>query len=317
MYGARVGQFAAAIGPGERGNGLDRHGPAIVEVALNGGRSRAEHPGVPLTSSDVVADAVACFAAGATVAHIHSRDEDGGWTADPGWYAKAIRQIRTRAPGMVVSLTSIRPDGQPVARVVDMLDTLAADLATRPDAISINLGPIVVREQTDGSRRTVHYPNAHDEIVAVLRACRRHDVTPELGVMDLGFVSNAVALDEDDELPTKPWLLVELDSSRFGSGTLVAPATAESYAAVAGALGAAFPAARWAAHGSGQGTFAVSEAALASGQHARLGLEDTVVGPGGEPMGNLDQVRWAVEAATRVGRRAATSAETRAILDWW
>jgi len=111
--------------------------------------------------------------------------------------------------------------------------------------------------------------------------------------------------------------LVELDSSRFGSGTLVAPATAESYAAVAGALGAAFPAARWAAHGSGQGTFAVSEAALASGQHARLGLEDTVVGPGGEPMGNLDQVRWAVEAATRVGRRAATSAETRAILDWW
>lgn len=288
--------------------------PAIIQVALNGGRSRAEHPDVPLTPAEVIADAVACVAVGATVAHIHARGPDGAWSADPAWYVEAIRGIRTRAPGMAVSLTSIRPEGEPVERVIEMLDTLAAEPGTRPDAISVNLGHITVWEPVDGGRRTTHYPNAYEEIVAVLRACRRHDITPELGVMDLGFVSNAVALAEHGELPAAPWFLVELDSPWFGSGTQVAPATVESYAAVAGALGACFPAARWAAHGSGRGTFAVVEAALAAGRHARVGLEDTVVGPDGGAMGNVEQVRWAVDAVGRAGRRLATAHQTRLAL---
>jgi len=286
----------------------------VIEVALNGGRSRDEHPGVPLTPAEVAADAVACFAAGATVAHIHARGPDGAWSADPGWYAEAIHGIRTQAPGMIVSLTSIRPEDEPVERVVAMLDALAAQSETRPDAVSINLGHIAVWELVVDGRRTIHYPNAYADIVAVLRACRPHDIIPELGVMDLGFVSNAVALAEDGELPAHPWFLVELDSPRFGSGTQVAPATVESYAAVAGAVDAWFPEARWAAHGSGVGTFAVVGAALARGQHARVGLEDTVVGPDGRPMGNVEQVRWAVEAVERTGRRVATAEETRAIM---
>lgn len=285
--------------------------PVVIEVALNGGRRRDEHPDVPLTPAEVAADAVACLAAGATVAHIHARAIDGGWSADPAWYAEAIGEIRARAPGMIVSLTSLRPEGQPVERVTDMLDQLAADAATRPDAISVNLGHIVSWDPVGDGRRTVHYPNTYDDVVAVLRTCRRHGIVPELGIMDLGFVSNAVALDEDGELPERPWFLVELDSPRSGSGTQVAPATVESYAAVASALGSSFPAARWAAHGSGPGTFAVVEAALAAGHHARVGLEDTVDGPDGCPMGNVDQVRWAVEAATRAGRRVATIAQAR------
>lgn len=181
------------------------HDPVVIEVALNGGRGRDEHSDVPLTPGEVAVDAVACLAAGATVAHIHARSIDGRWSADPAWYAEAIGEIRTRAPGMIVSLTSIRPERQPVERVTDMLDQLAADTATRPDAISINLGHIAVWERRDGGWRTVHYPNANEDIVAVLRRCRRHGILPELGIMDLGFVSNAVALAADGELPERPW----------------------------------------------------------------------------------------------------------------
>ena len=288
--------------------------PAVVEVALNGGRLREEHPQIPLTPAEVVADAAACFAAGATVAHIHARGPNGEWSADPGWYAEVIGGVRAKAPGMAVSLTSIRPEGEPVERVVRMLDALAADSATRPDALSVNLGHIVAWAPEKAGRRTVHYLNAYVDIIAVLRACRRNDIIPELGMMDLGFVSNAIALAEDGELPVAPWFLVELDSPRFGSGVQAAPATPESYSAVAGALGRCFPSARWAAHGNGEATFAVVETALAAGQHARVGLEDTVAGPDGQPMGNVDQVRWAVGAASRAGRRLATIDETRAIV---
>lgn len=287
----------------------------MIQVALNGGRSRHEHPDVPLTPADVVADAAACFRAGAAVAHLHARGRDETASGDEAaWYAEAIRDVRAAAPGMLVSLTSFRPEGVPVERVVSMLDRLAITDGTRPDAITVNLGHIVMWERAEVGRRTAHYPNSYADIVAVLRACRCHGIIPELGVMDLGFVGNAVALAEDGELPANPWFLVEPISPYVGAGTQTAPATVQGYAAVASALRDAFPRAAWAAHGDGRGSFAVTEAALAAGQHARVGLEDTVVGPDGSPMGNVDQVRWAVAAVAKAGRRVATAEETRAIM---
>lgn len=43
----------------------------VVEVALNGGRLREEHPLISWTPAEVDAYVAACFAAGATVAHAH------------------------------------------------------------------------------------------------------------------------------------------------------------------------------------------------------------------------------------------------------
>ncbi|MEW6267675.1 MAG: 3-keto-5-aminohexanoate cleavage protein, partial [Thermodesulfobacteriota bacterium] len=39
----------------------------MLEVAVNGATSRAEHPRVPLTAREVLADARACAAEGASV----------------------------------------------------------------------------------------------------------------------------------------------------------------------------------------------------------------------------------------------------------
>jgi hypothetical protein len=56
----------------------------------------------------------------------------------------------------VLGITSIRPDGVPVEAVTDLLAELAADPATTPDLVSINLGHIVVWEPPAGpnGRRT-------------------------------------------------------------------------------------------------------------------------------------------------------------------
>lgn len=289
----------------------------IIEAALNGGRSRAANPAVPIAPGEVAAEARRCADMGASVVHFHAQDVDGGWLTDAAWYAEAIRGVRECAPGLLVSITSIRPANVPVGLLSDLLAGLAADPATRPDLVSINLGHIVAWEHVAGARgrRTVHFPNSYEDIVALLAICRAQGITPELGLMDVGFLSNAVVLRDDGLLPAQPWFLLELDSPVFGHGRQVAPATVANYDFLVGLLREFFPQALHAAHGVELPGYAVIERALVSGAHVRVGFEDAVQLPDGRLAGsNADLVAWAVGAARVVGREPATSAEARALI---
>ena len=144
----------------------------VIEAALNGGRDRTENGSVPYTVDELAAEARRCADAGASVFHIHARTDDGGWTADPARYADVMRGLRDAVPDGLVSITSIRPDHVGVEEILDLLAALAADPATKPDLISVNLGHIVAWEPLISGpvrRRTIHYPNAYDDITRLLK----------------------------------------------------------------------------------------------------------------------------------------------------
>jgi uncharacterized protein (DUF849 family) len=291
----------------------------VIEAALNGGRERYENEAVPYTAAELDAEAKRCADEGATVFHIHARADDGGWTADSVRYAGVLRDLREAVSHGLISITSIRPEGVRVEEILNLLATLASDPATKPDMISVNLGHIVAWEPVVSGlvrRRTTHYPNAYEDITRLLAACTAHGIRPELGVMDLGFVSNAVTLRDDGVLPERPWFLIELDSPAYDSGVQVAPSTVANYDALAGPLRQHFPAACWAAHGQGVAGYAVIERALADREHIRVGFEDAVYLPDGRlAQSNAELVRWAVEAVQEVGRTPATVEEARVITD--
>lgn len=292
-------------------------GCVVIEAALNGNQSRADNPAVPITPDEVAAEARRCAEAGASVVHIHAQNADGDWRADGDWYAAAIRAIRAAAPGLLISLTSLRPEGVPVETINDFLAALAAVPETRPDLVSVNLGHIVAWEHDarPGTRRTLHYPNSHADLAATLARCDEVGIVPELGVMDIGFIGNAVALRHDGLLPALPWFLLELDTPAFGAGRQIAPATRANYDYLAHLLREHFPAAPWAAHGHGLATYPILERALATGAHVRVGFEDSLYLPDGSlAPSNADQVAWAVAAARALGREPATAAEARAII---
>jgi 3-keto-5-aminohexanoate cleavage enzyme len=289
----------------------------VIEAALNGGRDHAENEAVPYTSAELAAEAKRCADEGATIFHVHARADDGGWTADPARYAQAVRDLHEAVPDGLVSITSIRPEGVRVREILDLLAALAGDPATKPNLISVNLGHIVSWQlMTSGSvrRRTTHYPNAYEDIIGLLAACKTHGIRPELGVMDLGFVANAVALRDDGLLPQRPWFLIELDSPAYGSGVQVAPSTVANYDAIVTPLREHFPASRWAAHGQGVAGYAVIERALVDGAHIRVGFEDAIHLPDGRlARSNAELVSWAVVAAHEAGRTPAAIEETRVI----
>lgn len=109
-----------------------------VKACLNGGRTRAEHPAVPLTPAELAADAIAVRRAGAFAAHVHPRDGGGTETLDARACDSAVAAIRAAVPGMPVGLSSSEQiDPDPFARA-------AAIRAWRrpPDFVSVNVSEL-------------------------------------------------------------------------------------------------------------------------------------------------------------------------------
>ncbi len=109
-----------------------------VEACLNGGRTRAEHAGVPLTPAEIGADARAVRAAGAFAVHVHPRDRSGLPTMDAKASDAAVAAIRAATPGLPIGLsTSVAIDPDPFAR--------AAAITTwrqRPDFVAVDVSEV-------------------------------------------------------------------------------------------------------------------------------------------------------------------------------
>ncbi len=78
----------------------------LIKAAVNGGRTRDEHPAVPLTNEEIAEAARAAVAAGADVVHAHVRTADGGQTIAPDAVAAMVRAVKSVDPSVVVGTTT-------------------------------------------------------------------------------------------------------------------------------------------------------------------------------------------------------------------
>ena len=71
----------------------------IITVSSSGGKwTRSDSPYLPLTPAQIIEDILRGYDAGATIAHIHARDEDGK-VCEPGNYkikvSDAVKNSKT------------------------------------------------------------------------------------------------------------------------------------------------------------------------------------------------------------------------------
>lgn len=112
--------------------------PMAVEACLNGARTQAEHAAVPLTASELAADAVAVRAAGAFAVHVHPRGLGGIETLDAKVCGATVAAIRAAAPRLPIGLsTSAAIDPDPFARAAAI-----GAWRHRPDFVSVNLSEV-------------------------------------------------------------------------------------------------------------------------------------------------------------------------------
>ena len=105
----------------------------MLVAALNGSRRPGSHPALPLTASELAADAAACVRAGVAAVHIHVRSNDGMETLDPQVVDETVRAVRAAA-GVLVGVSTgawIEPDPARRAELVSGW--------REPDMASVNL----------------------------------------------------------------------------------------------------------------------------------------------------------------------------------
>ena len=114
--------------------------PLIVNAALTGMiPTKADNPNVPVTPEEIAADAAACVEAGASVVHLHARDEDGRPTWEPDAYRRVVAAVREHAPDVLVCVSTsgrVFPDLERRAAVLEL------DGDAKPDFASLTLGSL-------------------------------------------------------------------------------------------------------------------------------------------------------------------------------
>ena len=81
----------------------------IITAAVTGAWPKKENnPNVPMTPQEIADDVYACWKAGAAVAHLHMRDDEGNGTMDTAKFEETVNLIHTKYPDcdIVLNLTT-------------------------------------------------------------------------------------------------------------------------------------------------------------------------------------------------------------------
>lgn len=107
--------------------------PFIVMCAPNGARkSRDDHAALPISSDELATCAEDVLAAGASLLHVHVRDDRGGHTLDAGRYREATNAIRKRVgEALVVQVTT------EACGIYSSDEQMAMVRELRPEAVSL------------------------------------------------------------------------------------------------------------------------------------------------------------------------------------
>lgn len=106
----------------------------LIKAALNGGRKRSEHPGVPITPEELAESAKESVAAGAGAIHFHVRSADGRESLDADDVAKALTAVRAAVPNVPVGVST----GAWILRDAQLRNQKVSQWAVLPDFASVN-----------------------------------------------------------------------------------------------------------------------------------------------------------------------------------
>ena len=113
-----------------------------IKACLNGGRTRAEHPAVPLTPAELARAATAAVAAGAEAVHLHPRGADGAESLAAADIGAAVAAVRAGCPGTPVGVSTGLwiTGGDATRRYALVAEWAGLPADQRPDFASVNVG---------------------------------------------------------------------------------------------------------------------------------------------------------------------------------
>ena len=264
----------------------------ILTVAPTGSSTpAAKCPGLPVTPAEIAAETYECWKAGASVVHLHVRDDQGNASMEYEKFRESVALIREKCD-IVINMTTAGGFGVPDDERILPLD-LIPEMATM-DAGSMNVKGDFV------------FHNSVAFLEKLGRRAQELGIRPEIEVMDTGMVYTALRLIEQGYIKSPPHFQMVLGMENGMA------ATVENLVYMKNLLP---PGATWSAFGVGKAHLTILMATLALGGHVRVGMEDNIyLDAGQKASSKVDFVERTRRISELNNKRPATPEETRAML---
>ncbi len=266
-------------------------GPVVICVAPNGARrTLADHAALPVTPSRIAACAAACADAGASMIHLHVRDDDQRHVLDAGRYRDAMAAIREVVGRDLLIQATTEAAGRygPAEQMA-----LVRDL--RPEAVSLALRELV--------------PDAQSEAAAggFFRWLESEGIASQIILYDVADLRRLIDLGRRGVVPGS-FRRVLFVLGRHVADRISVPADLLPFLARSGGLS-------WMCCAFGHLEAACLATAAAFGGQLRVGFENNIHAPDGRlAVDNAEQVRRVRDIVSAMGRRPATPREARVLL---
>ena len=266
--------------------------PVVVTCAITGADVfRENNPNIPYTTEEIADSAIGAAGAGATVVHLHVREDDGTPSGRPELFVDVIDRIRASSDVLTMVSTGGANDMT--------IEERTTGLEAKPDISGVESGSMNFGEET-----FITPPPAGKGIV---KRALDAGIALEVEAFDVGHVVSAVRWLDDGLLPSP--MRINLVFGVPGG----IDATPEALNAMVRALP---PETFWTVTCIGRHHQRLLGLALLMGAPGiRTGLEDvSYISKGVHAQSNAALVEMAVELAGTLGRQVATQEQTKELL---
>ncbi len=264
--------------------------PLIITCAPVGAEITPDQtPHLPHTPARLGETARKIREAGASIVHVHCRNDDGSNTHEVERFREAYAEIRAASDLIVQFSTGGAIGMSPEER--------AAVLALRPEMATLTCGSVNFGDEI--------FENSFPIMRGIAAKLREFDVRPELEIFDKGHLSNArrLAAEGTIDLPQHVDLVLGVPGGL--------DATAQNLCDLVDALPAGCT---WSVAGVGRQQLPLAMVAIAMGGHVRVGLEDNLYYSKGRLATNEELVARVARISVEAGRQVATPDQARALL---
>ena len=273
----------------------------IITAAVTGAWPKKENnPNVPMTPQEIADDVYACWKAGAAVAHLHMRDDEGNGTMDTAKFEETVNLIHTKYPDcdIVLNLTTsgdIHADDEIRVAHVKKL---------KPEMASYDCGSM----NWLNSGLFLNTPKFLTDCGLLFQEL---GVKPEIEAFDPGMIGNAAYYIKKGVLKTPVHFQFCMGCANGLPGTMknliFMKETADELVGKGNYT--------WSCFGVGHSAMEMLYGAVALGGGIRVGMEDNVMYAKGQlAESNVQFVERAARVIREYGNEVATPAEAREML---
>jgi len=266
----------------------------IITVAPTGSVPRKKDTTyVPVAPDEIAETAYLCEQEGASVIHVHCRDENENPTSDYSVFKETVDKIRKRTHLIVMASTS------GVAGKSD--ENRAEPLKTNPEMASLTTGSL----NFAGRKPSSVYVNTWETITFLAKKMLEQNIKPEMEAFDVGFIQQGVKLVEQGlvKQPAHFQLVMGVDGG--------IPAAPDNLLHACRQLPSN---ATFCVAGIGRWQLSLTTMAIILGGHVRVGLEDNIYYSKGKLAPNEEFVARSRRMAEELQREIAGPEEARKIL---